>query len=631
MVEDFLMCLGEAVIVIDPKNRSILQCNRAAELLFEFEKAELTGQKTCSLFRTEKEDAQFAGFLQTARSNKVTVHAELQMRTKNGAVIETEHTLTTTDEISGRSGSVLSIVHDITRRKQAEKELQHQKNLLEKSQELGHIGTWEFDLKQDKLFWTSEIYRIFDMPVGSDLNYATFLEKVHPEDRNHVIRKWQASLDGDSHEIEHRLLVGDQVKWVRQKAFLEIGAKGEAVKAIGYVQDITDRKQAEEEKERLEKQLQHTQKIESVGRLAGGVAHDYNNMLSVIIGNAELAQMKLASSDPVQEDLEEILKAATRSRDITQKLLAFARKQNIMPCVVNLNEAIEITLKMLRQLLGENIDLVWQPKGELWSVEIDPSQLDQILANLCVNARDAIPDVGRLTIETDMVSLDQAYCHDHTGFMPGDFVILAVSDNGCGMDQETLGYIFEPFFSTKPLGTGTGLGLATVYGIVKQSNGFINVYSEEGAGSTFKIYLPRYLGPIADVKGEAEQEVPKGAGETILLVEDEVPLLKLMTTLLEDLDYKVLAANSPLEALGIIEAHADEIDLLVTDMVMPEMNGRELAERLKRIQPKIRCLYMSGYTETAIAHHGVLEKGANFIHKPFSRGYFGVQIKRILS
>ena len=284
---------------------------------------------------------------------------------------------------------------------------------------------------------------------------------------------------------------------------------------------------------------------------------------------------------------------------------------------------------MLRKLLGENIDLNWHPKGNLWPVKIDPSQLDQILANLCVNARDAIAGVGKMTIETDSMSFDEDYCDDHPGFIPGDYMMLTVSDNGSGMDRETLDKIFEPFFTTKDVGKGTGLGLATVYGIVKQSNGFINVYSEPGHGTTFKIYLPRCDEEVI-TKETTAPHIQKGQGETVLLVEDEVALIKLAKAMLEELGYKVLAADSPSEALRLAEVHQGEIQLLLTDVVMPEMNGRELAQKIKDRNPDLRVLYMSGYTANAIAHHGVLDEGVNFIQKPFARGDLSIRIREIL-
>ena len=295
----------------------------------------------------------------------------------------------------------------------------------------------------------------------------------------------------------------------------------------GVDKDITERKQAEEEREKLQSQLNQAQKMEAVGRLAGGVAHDFNNMLAVILGYAEMALDKVDPAQPLHADLKEIMNAARRSAAIIRQLLAFARKQTIDPKVLDLNETVEGMLKMLRRLIGEDIDLVWLPASGLWPVKMDPTQVEQILANLCVNARDAIAQVGKVTIETGNAAFDEAYCADHAGFVPGEYAMLAISDDGRGMDQETQDKMFEPFFTTKEVGQGTGLGLATVYGIVKQNNGFINVYSEPGKGTTFKIYLARQAVEAVEPQEESEEEIPRSRGETVLVVEDEVSLLKL--------------------------------------------------------------------------------------------------------
>jgi CheY-like chemotaxis protein len=322
--------------------------------------------------------------------------------------------------------------------------------------------------------------------------------------------------------------------------------------------------------------------------------------------------------------------AARRSTDITRQLLAFSRRQTIAPKTLDLNDSVENMLKMLRRLIGEDIDLAWQPRPGLWPVFMDPSQLDQILVNLCVKARDAIMDVGKITIETDTKTFDEAYCADHFGFTPGDFVMLAVSDDGCGMDKETREHLFEPFFTTKKTGEGTGLGLATVYGIVSQNNGFINVYSEPNNGSTFKIYLPRH-GAAYEKHPEQEPIAPDVLGnETILLVEDESAILKMTAMMLKRLGYTVLRAGSPKEAMDLAKTHAGSIQLLMTDVVMPDMNGRELAEQLILHYPDLKVLFMSGYTANVIAHRGVLDQGVNFIHKPFSKKDLAVKLREVM-
>lgn len=369
----------------------------------------------------------------------------------------------------------------------------------------------------------------------------------------------------------------------------------------------------------MENQLRQAQKMEAIGHLAGGVSHDFNNLLCVIIGSTELAMTQVDPSGQLYADLDEIIIAAGRATEITKQLLAFARKQPISPKVIELNENVEDMLKMLRRLIGEDIDLAWLPGETLWPVKIDTSQLDQILTNLCVNARDAIKGVGKVTVETKTITFDRQYCLDHTGFVPGDFVLLAVSDNGHGIDKETLNNIFEPFFTTKDAGKGTGLGLATVYGIVKHNKGFINVYSELGNGTTIKIYFPRHEGKTHKILRERKIDIPPGRGETILLVDDELQILKLTGKILTGLGYSVLTASTPSEAMGLTEKQFGEIKLLLTDVIMPEMTGRELAERLLSRYPDIKSIYMSGYMPNAIAHHSVLDEGVHFIQKPFSK------------
>ncbi|MEW6501435.1 MAG: PAS domain S-box protein, partial [Thermodesulfobacteriota bacterium] len=395
--------------------------------------------------------------------------------------------------------------------------------------------------------------------------------------------------------------------------------------------DITERREAEEAREALQSQLLQAQKMEAVGRLAGGVAHDFNNMLQAILGYTELSRSMVEPGSPLEENIREITTAARRSADLTRQLLAFARRQPANPKVLDLNETVSGMLKMLRRLVGEDIDLAWMPALELWPVHIDPSQLDQILANLLVNARDAIATVGKVTIGTENAIFDAAYCAEHAGFTPGEYVMLAVSDDGCGMDRETLRQVFEPFFTTKPAGQGTGLGLATVYGIVKQNDGFINVYSEPGQGTTFKIYLPRCAVEEVARATSAEVVAPPRGTETVLLVEDERMILALGRSMLERLGYTVLAASTVAEALQLAEEHANEIALLITDVVMPEMNGRELAARLLSVNPRLRFLFMSGYTADVIAHRGMLEEGVRFLQKPFSIHELAVKVREALA
>ena len=400
---------------------------------------------------------------------------------------------------------------------------------------------------------------------------------------------------------------------------------------IFILQDITRSRHLEAEQRKLETQLQQSQKLEAIGVLAGGVAHDFNNMLGAIIGYAELAMQTLDSSDPIRESFSKILDAAQRSANLTRQLLAFARKQTVEPVVLDLNAAIEGVLKMLRRIIGENIELAWMPATGQCTVRMDPSQLDQILANLCVNARDAIKEVGKVSIKTGTVLFDEDSCMAYADCLPGTYVRLSVSDDGCGMDRETQDHIFEPFFTTKEVGQGTGLGMATVYGIVKQNEGFIQIYSEPDIGTTFNIYLPQHTAGEESKGSEAASEaVPRSRGETVLMVEDDITMREMGRMMLQRLGYSVLPAPTPGEAIRIVEDERIDIQMFITDVVMPEMNGRELADRLLEIRPGMKHLFMSGYTADVIAHRGVLDEGINFIQKPFSLRDLAVKIRDVL-
>jgi PAS domain S-box-containing protein len=396
------------------------------------------------------------------------------------------------------------------------------------------------------------------------------------------------------------------------------------------VRDVTQRKTAETEREQLQVQLHQAQKIESVGRLAGGVAHDFNNMLQIILGRTDLALEQIESGTPLHSDLVEVRNAAQRSAELTQKLLTFARKQIVAPQVIDLNDTIETMLKMLRSLISEDINLAWLPGNEVWPVKMDPSQIDQILANLCINARDAIVGVGMITIETTKASFDAEGCTQYAGLIPGDYVLLTVSDTGCGMDAETCAHIFEPFFSTKDFHKSSGMGLASVYGVVKQNNGFIYVNSEPGQGTTFKIYLPSLAAPSTQQTEERPSLTAARASETLLLVEDDPIILESTKKMLENLGYTVVAADTPSQAMSLAWEHVGYIDLLMTDVVMPEMNGRVLSKKLLSLYPSLKILFMSGFTEDVIASSHVRDESDHFIQKPFSMNDLGAKIRKAL-
>ncbi|HEX5706087.1 MAG TPA: response regulator [Pyrinomonadaceae bacterium] len=405
---------------------------------------------------------------------------------------------------------------------------------------------------------------------------------------------------------------------------------GDRPAELVLAQDVTERRRIEKELHQSQEQLLQSQKLESVGQLAGGVAHDFNNLLTVIIGQSDLMLRRLAGDDPLRSRAEEIKRAAERAAGLTRQLLAFSRKQVLQPKVLDLTETVAGMDKLLRRLIGEDVHLLTVLASRLGKVKADPSQIEQVLMNLAVNARDAMPEGGKLTVETQNVYLDEAYARQHLSVVPGPYVMLAVSDTGTGMDAETQARIFEPFFTTKEVGKGTGLGLSTVYGIVKQSGGNIYVYSEVGNGTTFKIYLP-----LVSEESEANEQflaepARERRTETILLVEDEESVRTLLLETLEAEGYTVLAASGGREALRVCAGHAGPIHLLLTDVVMPEMSGRQLVERLNEKCAGAKVLYMSGYTDNAIVRHGVLEPGVSFLQKPFTPAAVIRKVREVL-
>jgi PAS domain S-box-containing protein len=419
-------------------------------------------------------------------------------------------------------------------------------------------------------------------------------------------------------------------RYVEASVSLMKDLSGNKIGFRGIIRDVTERKQAEKEMAELQEQLRQSQKIEAIGQLAGGVAHDFNNALTLIRVCSQLALMELKEQDPLREKLEMIEKATEQSANLTRQLLAFSRRQVMEMKVIDLNSLVQDMDKMLHRVIGEDIELVSVLAEDLGRVKVDPGQMEQVIVNFALNARDAMPRGGKLTIETANVDLDEKYANNHVGVKPGRYVRVSVSDTGMGMPPEVKARVFDPFFTTKEKGKGTGLGLSTVYGIVKQSGGNIWVYSELGSGATFKVYLPRVDEPLEEEKERLRgRELPRGA-EMVLVAEDQEDVRDLVVQILKRQGYEVLVASDGVEALIICQQYKGLIHLLVTDVVMPRMSGRELADQLLHLYPGIKVLYMSGYTDDAIVRHGVLEAGLNFIEKPFSLEALARKVREVL-
>ncbi len=524
------------------------------------------------------------------------------------------------------------LTREIAERRQADASLNHSQAQLAKAQSIARLGSWEWDVAQNKVIWSDETRRLYgftDSDLGASMDRC--VERVHPEDRSKVqLALAEALRTGGPYVCDHRAILPDgTIRTMHGLGEVVMDEHGKAIRIIGTTQDITEAERAEAALRSSEEQLRQSQKMEAVGRLAGGVAHDFNNLLTVITCYSSMSLRQMEKSHPLRKYSEEIQAAAERAASLTGQLLAFSRKQVLQPRIINLNTIVSGMEKMLRRLIGEDIELCTMFDPEIGHVKADPGQFEQVILNLGVNARDAMPRGGKLTIQTANVSLDQKTRFRNRDLEVGEYVMVAITDTGVGMTEEVKSHLFEPFFTTKGVGRGTGLGLATCYGIICQSDGDVRVYSELNCGTTFKIYLPRVDAPTTPGRDSTDPDTLPEGSESILIVEDEATVRRLAASVLRNSGYQVQEARDAMEGLALIQSK-QPFDLVVTDVIMPKMSGKELYDQIKVIAPRIKVLFMSGYTDDALAHHGVLGPELSFLEKPFSPSRLAHKVREVI-
>ncbi len=629
---------GVGQVASDPDTRRFLRVNRKYCDITGYSADELLSMTFDDITHPDDRSARGSDFDRFVRGEAADYTIEKRYVRKDGEVVWVRVTSTLVRDASGRPRAAVAVVEDVTERKRAETSLRESEAMLAAAQSLAHVGTWQLDLvdledvRSNRLRWTDETFRIFGYEPGAvEVTNELFLQAVHSDDRDAVVAAILTALETrTTYEIEHRIVLPDGTeRTVHEWGSVVADADGRPLQLTGSSQDITERTETERALRVAEERLRQAQKMEAVGRLAGGVAHDFNNLLTAILGYSDFLGARPLDS-AARDDVEEIRKAAKRAAALTQQLLAFSRKQILKTEVLDLGDVLSGLGGMLGRLLGEDVEVSIRLGHDLGCVSADRAQLEQVVVNLAVNGRDAMPRGGTLVLETADVELDEAYGREHVDVPVGRYVMLRVSDTGAGMDRETQRRIFEPFFTTKEMGKGTGLGLATVYGIVKQLGGHIWVYSEVGHGTTFKIYFPRVDGPADTGAVSYPAAAPAGAGETVLLVEDEDSVRSIARATLGRYGYHVLEARDGDEALGLSDAFDHTIDLVVTDVVMPRMSGRELVERLDRRRPGIRVLYMSGYTEDAVLRHGARSHGIALLEKPFTPAELARRVRQAI-
>lgn len=531
-------------------------------------------------------------------------------------------------DAAGKITGAIVVNQDITELRQSQRDLAD-------AQRIARMGSWSWEVVSNELRWSQEVFRIFGIDPSLTPTYEVFMAGVHPDDRSVLTEAVQRALkEKMPYEINHRVIATDgSEKTAQCTGIPQVDEAGGVIRLFGTIQDISEQVKAEKVKEALEAQLQQAQKMEAIGRLAGGVAHDFNNLLTVIIAYSDLLLDRLQDGDPRQKELTEIRKAGDRASALTRQLLAFSRRQVLTPTILDINEVVMNMDRMLRRLIGEDIELMTRLTPDLGSVRADRGQIEQVIMNLAVNARDALMDGGgRILIETESILVTEERRSGRTHLSLGQWVMVAVTDNGCGMDKETVEHIFEPFFTTKGQGEGTGLGLSTVYGIVQQSAGVIDVQSAPERGSTFKVFFPCAR---EEADGQAPSRVPPASTvsvgtESVLVVEDEPGLRRLIAGILRSGGYRVSEAQNGAEAVALMESGSTHIDLVITDVIMPVMGGRDLAKRAQSLQPDVKIMFISGYSDRVLTKNEVLEPGLNYLPKPFTPEILRQRVRQVL-
>jgi len=638
-----LNSIGDAVVATDVTGR-IVHLNPVAERLTGWTAAEALHQPLAAVVKlvdTQTGSPVVIPVAEVLQSGEIFAHtSHTALIARDGAeyrIAETEAPIRADDDtITG----VVLVFRDVTDEVRMRRRLVESDEQMELALRGADLGTWDWDVGGDTVAVSARSAEILgESRGGFSAPAADLWQRVHPADQLRVRAALDAHLRGEaaSYESEHRLRRGEnEWTWVLDRGRVIARAPdGTPLRMCGTHRDITDRKRAESEREKLAAQLRQAQRMESIGLLAGGIAHDFNNILTAISGNAELAASELEARFPLaldaRDSLQEIEHSVIRGANLTRQLLAFSRRQVIRPVVLDLNATLLDLKKMLDRLISESITLRLHCAPELARVEADPGQIEQVIVNLVVNARDAMPGGGCLDLATGNVTVDEAHVAAYPDCRPGRYVLLTVSDTGCGIDGATRERLFDPFFTTKSVGQGTGLGLATVYGIVKQAGGFIAVYSEPGRGATFKIYWPATSAhAVVSGQREAIDTSPSGT-ETVLTCEDDPAVREITARILRNAGYTVHVARDSADALQLAAAVPGRLDLLITDVIMPGLNGRELAEALVAQRPTLRTLFVSGYASNVIAHHGMLEPGVEFLEKPFSRQQLLQRVREVMS